>query len=267
MLDTCLIRNGFRTFQTATAQPVLAARLNLKPDLVILDVRQLRADTLEILANLRRQCDTPVVVVSECDLDREWVRALHAGADDYIVRPFNPEVVVVRLLAILRRSCAFAPARRLRVGMLGIDTEHRIACVRTSFGVEPISVTLAEFRLLAYMAKVPNHAFTRIELLNACVTDASASTRTIDDHMSRLRRKLMDAGYRTYWRVCAASAIDFENPATRGDDGQSYRLRRSGPCFSITACRATRTSNRYRETTPSREKISHLSPGEGSAAV
>ncbi|ONR07125.1 winged helix-turn-helix domain-containing protein [Burkholderia cenocepacia] len=44
------------------------------------------------------------------------------------------------------------------------------------------------------MAKVPNHAFTRIELLNACMTDASASTRTVDGHMSRLRRKLMDAG-------------------------------------------------------------------------
>ncbi|WP_322055564.1 response regulator transcription factor [Burkholderia cenocepacia] len=193
-LDTCLIRNGFRTFQTTTAQPVLAARLNLKPDLVILDVRQLRADILEMLANLRRQCDTPVVVVSERDLDKERVRALHAGADDYIVRPFNPEVVVARLLAILRRSCAFAPARRLRVGMLEIDMEHHVAYVRTSFGVEPMSVTLAEFRLLAYMAKVPNHAFTRIELLNACMTDASASTRTVDGHMSRLRRKLMDAG-------------------------------------------------------------------------
>ena len=70
-LDTCLIRNGFRTFQTTTAQPAFAARLNLKPDLVILDVRQLRADTLEILTELRRQCDTPVVVVSSCDLDRE----------------------------------------------------------------------------------------------------------------------------------------------------------------------------------------------------
>ncbi|CAB3764023.1 DNA-binding response regulator [Burkholderia puraquae] len=193
-LDTCLTRHGFRTFQTNTAEAVLATQLNLKPDLVILDIRELRADTLEVLADLRRQSDTPIVVVSECDLDRERLRALHAGADDYLVRPFNPEVVVARLLAMLRRAGALAPERRLRVGSLEIDTESYMACVRTSSGEAPVSVTLVEFRLLAHMAKLPNRAFTRIELLNACMADVSASTRTVDSHMSRLRRKLMAAG-------------------------------------------------------------------------
>ncbi|VWB52651.1 response regulator [Burkholderia lata] len=212
-LDTCLTRNGFRTFQTNTSQAVLATHLNLKPDLVILDVRELRADTLETLARLRRQSDTPIVVISACDLDRERLRALHAGADDYIVRPFNPDVVVARLLTMLRRSGTLAPERRLRVGTLEIDTESYMACVRTSSGEVPVSVTLVESRLLAHMARLPNRAFTRIELLNACMTDVSASTRTVDSHMSRLRKKLMVSG---------ASGI------LESVHGVGYRLRKPG---------------------------------------
>ena len=126
--------------------------------------------------------------MSACDRDGEQLRALHAGADDYIVRPFNPDVVVARLLAILRRSGALAPERRLRVGALEVDTESYMACVRTSSGETPVSVTLVEFRLLAHMARLPNRAFTRVELLDACMADVSASTRTVDSHMSRLRR-------------------------------------------------------------------------------
>ncbi|RQZ18721.1 DNA-binding response regulator [Burkholderia sp. Bp9031] len=213
MLDICLTRNGFRTFRTHASQALLATQLNLKPDLVIFDVRELRADTVEMLATLRRQSDTPIIVVSECDLDSERLRTLHAGADDYIVTPFNQEVLVARLLTILRRSGALAPARRLRVGMLEIDTESYMACVRTSTGEAPVSVTLVEFRLLAHMAKLPNRAFTRIELLNACMTDVGASTRTVDSHMSRLRRKLMASG---------ASGI------LESVHGVGYRLRKPG---------------------------------------
>lgn len=212
-LDTCLTRNGFRTFQTHPSQTVLATQLNLKPDLVILDVRELRADTLDMLARLRRQRDAPIVVMSACDRDGEQLRALHAGADDYIVRPFNPDVVVARLLAILRRSGALAPERRLRVGALEVDTESYMACVRTSSGETPVSVTLVEFRLLAHMARLPNRAFTRVELLDACMADVSASTRTVDSHMSRLRRKLVAAG---------ASGI------VESVHGVGYRLRKSG---------------------------------------
>ncbi|AOJ40454.1 two-component system response regulator [Burkholderia lata] len=212
-LDTCLTRNGFRTFQTNRSQTVLGTQLNLKPDLVILDVRELGADTLDLLARLRRQSDTPIVVISACDLDRAQLRALHAGADDYIVRPFNPDVIVARLRTVLRRSGALAPERRLRVGALEVDTESYMACVRTSSGETPVSVTLVEFRLLAHMARLPNRAFTRIELLNACMADVSASTRTVDSHMSRLRRKLAAAG---------ASGI------VESVHGIGYRLRKSG---------------------------------------
>ncbi|OXJ07137.1 response regulator transcription factor [Burkholderia sp. HI2500] len=212
-LDTCLTRNGFRTFQTHPSQTVLATQLNLKPDLVILDVRELRADTLDMLARLRRQSGAPIVVMTACDRDGEQLRALQAGADDYIVRPLNPDVVVARLLAILRRSGALAPERRLRVGALEVDTESYMACVRTSSGETPVSVTLVEFRLLAHMARLPNRAFTRVELLDACMADVSASTRTVDSHMSRLRRKLAAAG---------ASGI------VESVHGVGYRLRKSG---------------------------------------
>ncbi|KAG8149046.1 response regulator transcription factor [Burkholderia catarinensis] len=212
-LDTCLTRHGFRTFQTDASQTVLAMQLNLKPDLVILDVHELRAETVDMLARLRRQSDTPIVVVSARDLDSDRLRALRAGADDYLVRPFNPEVVVARLLTMLRRSGALAPERRLRVGTLEIDTESYMACVRTSAGEAPVPVTLVEFRLLAHMAKLPDRAFTRIELLNACMTDVSASTRTVDGHMSRLRRKLMASG--------ASGVLESVH-------GVGYRLRKPG---------------------------------------
>lgn len=194
ILDAYLKRDGFRTCRVADGQAVLDVQSHLKPDLILLDVKMPQKNGWDVLAELRRRCNTPVVVITAFDRDLDRLQALHAGADDYVVKPFNPAEVVARLRAILRRAGPPPTARMLRVGDLEIDTESYLARVRTESAEVPIALTLTEFRLLAHMARSPSRVFTRSELLDACMADVSALERTVDSHVSRLRRKLEQAG-------------------------------------------------------------------------
>ncbi|WP_334029809.1 response regulator [Burkholderia orbicola] len=194
ILDAYLKHDGFRTYRVADGQAVLDMQPHLKPDLILLDVKMPRKNGWDVLAELRRRDNTPVVVLTAFDRDLDRLQALHAGADDYIVKPFNPAEVVARLRAILRRSAAPPTLRMLRVGDLEIDTDSYLARVRTAGAEVPITLTLTEFRLLAHMARSPSRVFTRGELLDACMADVSALERTVDSHICRLRKKLEQAG-------------------------------------------------------------------------
>jgi two-component system response regulator AdeR len=133
--------------------------------------------------------------------DVEKLSALTIGADDYIVKPFNPLEVVARAKAVLRRTAARAgAASMLRVGALEIDLTAHAARIATAEGTgNPLDLTLTEFRILAHMARAPHKAFSRAEILDACLpADGEALERTVDSHVSKLRRKLEAAGVEGY---------------------------------------------------------------------
>ncbi|VBB16327.1 Phosphate regulon transcriptional regulatory protein phoB,DNA-binding response regulator CreB,Response regulator of citrate/malate metabolism,phosphate regulon transcriptional regulatory protein PhoB,Response regulator receiver domain [Burkholderia stabilis] len=194
ILDAYLTLDGFRTYRVADGQAVLDVQPHLQPDLIMLDVKLPHRSGWDVLAELRRRGNTPVVLLAAFDRDLDRLQALRSGADDYIVKPFNPAEVVARLRAILRRSNPPPTTRMLRVGDLEIDTESYLTRVRTRSAEVPITLTLTEFRLLAHMARSPSRVFTRGELLDACMADTSAMERTIDSHICRLRKKLEQAG-------------------------------------------------------------------------
>ncbi|WP_322022618.1 response regulator [Burkholderia sp. BCC1977] len=194
ILDAYLTHDGFRTYRVGNGQAVLDVQPHLVPDLILLDVKLPGRNGWDVLTELRRRGTTPVVVVTAFDRDIDRLHALGAGADDYIVKPFDPAEVVARLRAILRRARTPSAARTLRVGDLEIDTDSYLVRVRTESIDMPVSLTLTEFRLLAHMARAPNRVFTRGELLDACMADVSAMERTVDSHISRLRKKLDQAG-------------------------------------------------------------------------
>ena len=126
------------------------------------------------------------------DLDK--LSALRIGADDYVVKPFNPMEVVARVKAVLRRVHGADDTSIIRYGALEIDTNGYSATVSAA-GVKTIlDLTLTEYRLLAHMARNPRKVFSRGELVDACLPEGDALERTVDSHVSNLRRKLDSGG-------------------------------------------------------------------------
>jgi two-component system response regulator AdeR len=196
ILQAYLARAGFRTVHAGDGEQALLHERMLSPDLVLLDIRLPKRDGHAVLAELRARSSVPVIMATALDEDLEKLTALRIGADDYVVKPFNPVEVVARVQAVLRRTLGRAvSASRVRVGALEIDIDahalRRVAAEETRV----IPVTLTEFRILAHMARRPHRVFTRAELLDACLPeDGDALERTVDSHVSKLRRKLELAG-------------------------------------------------------------------------
>ena len=195
VISAYLEREGFRTVRAADGRTALDIHLALKPDLVMLDVQMPRMDGWEVLAELRRRGNTPVIMLTALDQDIDKLQALRIGADDYVVKPFNAVEVAARARAVLRRTAGSAGAL-LRVGAIEVDLESHIASVVPDGGDDPVilPLTLTEFRILSHMARAPKRAFSRSELVDACLPGGEALERTVDTHLSKLRRKLEDAG-------------------------------------------------------------------------
>ncbi|WP_440982187.1 response regulator [Shinella sumterensis] len=194
ILDAYLQREGFRTVLARDGRTALDLHLALKPDLVLLDVTMPRLDGWEVLAELRRRGGTPAIMITALDNDIDRLQGLRIGADDYVVKPFNPIEVVARAKAVLRRSGLATAGGVLRVGGLSIDLDGYQASFGTGDEAKPLALTLTEFRILAHMARNPGRVFTRGELVDACLPGSDALDRTVDSHISKLRKKLEHAG-------------------------------------------------------------------------
>ncbi|WP_426076278.1 response regulator [Janthinobacterium sp. PSPC3-1] len=190
-------RDGYRTAFALDGRQALAQHLALSPDLLLLDVQMPLCDGWEVLAQVRRRGDTPVIMLTARDQDADKLAALRVGADDYIVKPFNPAEVVARVAAVLRRSRArpaAVPPARLRCGPIEIDQESYAASVLHDGVASALNLTLTEFRLLAHLARTPRRVCSRLELLEACLPEGNTLERTVDSHVSKLRKKLEEAG-------------------------------------------------------------------------
>ena len=195
VLVAYLVREGYRTVAARDGQTALDLHLQLRPDLVLLDVKMPKHDGLDVLAELRRRGETPVIMVTALNEDLDKLTALRIGADDYVVKPFNPLEVVARVRTVLRRVRADRSGATLRVGALEIDPGQHIAQIaQPDGGVRALDLTPTEFRILCHMARAPRRAFARSELVDACLPEGEAMERTVDSHASNLRKKIADAG-------------------------------------------------------------------------
>jgi two-component system response regulator AdeR len=190
-----LEREGFRTVHAPDGRIALDLHLRLKPDLILLDVSMPRMDGWEVLAAVRQSSTTPVIMVTALDQDIDKLQALRIGADDYVVKPFNAVEVVARTKAVLRRTAGDRAGGVLRAGPLEIDQEaHEVRKIEADESVTRLALTLTEFRLLVHLAKNPHRVFSRGELVDACLPGSDALDRTVDSHVSKLRRKLARRG-------------------------------------------------------------------------
>jgi len=197
ILKAYLRREGLRTAWAANGRAALDMHQALKPDLLLLDVQMPQVDGWRVLSEVRTRATTPVIMVTAHDQDIDKLMALRVGADDYVVKPFNPAEVAARVQAVLRRSRGKdeTPADVLRIGTLEIDLEAFHARINQAGVQHPLPLPLTEFRLLAHLARAPRRVFSRGELITACLSsEGGVLERTVDSHMSKLRKKLEDAG-------------------------------------------------------------------------
>src|SRR5690606_38989201 len=189
-LVTALRNARYEVERAATAQRALGAA---PADVVLLDLGLPDADGFEVLRRLRDRPHTAVIAVTARAEERERVRGLRAGADDYVVKPFGIAELLARIEAVLRRTRtarAEAPAEpRLEIGPLSLDPGLREALL----GGEPVQLTRKEFDLLALLAARAPEVVARDAILDQ-VWGASweSSSRTLDTHIASLRGKLRD---------------------------------------------------------------------------
>lgn len=197
ILAAYLHREGLRSLHARDGLEALALHRSARPDLVLLDVQMPGMDGWTVLNTLRHRGDTPVIMLTALDQDLDKLTALRMGADDYVVKPFNPAEVAARVRAVLRRTLPARPAEApaiLRVGTLLIDTGHHSVHVEGDGYSHQLLLTLTEFKLLHCMALAPSRIFSRSELMHQCLPESEALERTVDSHVSKLRRKLDEVG-------------------------------------------------------------------------
>src|SRR5467141_880920 len=212
LVRTYLEREGFSVVTAADGRAALAAISESEPRLIVLDIMLPELDGLALMRILRGRSEVPIVLLSARGSTADRVYGIHEGADDYVVKPFSPAELVVRVKAVLRRSerAAARPKDRgtLQHGDLAIDLD-RLEVRRDR---RLISLTAAEFRLLTALIQAEGRVLTRQALLDALYgpVQGDALERTIDVHVGRLRDKLGEdvdrpryiatvrgAGYRT----------------------------------------------------------------------
>lgn len=188
-----LSRAGFRTVHAINGRKALEVHQTLKPDLVLLDVQMPLLDGWQVLSEIRHRGSTPVIMLTAMDQDIDKLMGLRIGADDYVVKPFNPAEVVARTQAVLRRSMQHGrqdDQRVLRAAPFEIDLDNHEVTVQQGTISHRLVLTLTEFRLLAQLVRAPRRVFSRAELLAACLPEGDALERTVDSHISKLRKKL-----------------------------------------------------------------------------
>ena len=188
--DVTLARDGDETQRLLKEQQF---------DLAVLDIMMPGPDGLQIIRNLRKRSETPVIFLSARSGDIDKVAGLQFGADDYVTKPFNPAELVARVQSVLRRSrVASEPSsEQISLGELAMDVQNRRATIKD----KPLTLTPKEFDLLVTFARFVNVTLDREKLLDLVWGTAFYSMRTVDVHIVRLRSKIEGSGLKieTVW--------------------------------------------------------------------
>jgi two-component system phosphate regulon response regulator OmpR len=195
LLKEYLARSGFRVTGAADAAGARRMLAQIDFDLMILDVMMPGEDGLALTRSIRAQAgpkaDTPILMLTARGLADERIAGLASGVDDYLAKPFEPQELVLRIEAILRRSGDRRPrpTPRLSLGRCAFDPGRG----ELLQGETPVRLTEAEANLLRRLAQTPHVAIDRLELAQGAgpAPDvADGAGRAVDIHVTRLRRKI-----------------------------------------------------------------------------
>ncbi|AXI48568.1 DNA-binding response regulator [Sulfitobacter sp. SK012] len=195
-LVALLTENHFNPVPMESSADFLVIRKSVDFDLVLIDLQLKGESGLELAMNIRRNSDLPIVMLTGRGDETDKIVGLEIGADDYLLKPFNPRELIARIRAVLRRygkSTAMSlPSpvsdQETALGRLVVDRVNKI--VSTQDGIV-VPLTNAEYRLLDFFLDRPNEVIPRVDLLAEIGSDLTRyMDRTIDVLILRLRRKI-----------------------------------------------------------------------------
>jgi two-component system phosphate regulon response regulator OmpR len=185
LLQRYLAEHGYHVTTAADAAEAKATLKSFAFDLMVLDVMMPGQDGVSLTTELRQVIELPILLLTALGETEDRVNGLAAGADDYLVKPFDPRELLLRIATILRRAAPATPEQRpLRFGALTYDPERQ----ELRRGEHPVHLTDAELSLLQILAEQPGLAISRYQLGER--SRISGSERAVDTQIARLRRKL-----------------------------------------------------------------------------
>ena len=188
-LRTNLAGHGFEVVTVASAAACLEAYERRRPDVIVLDLGLPDMDGTEVIRRVRETGSTPIIVLSVRGAERDKVDALHAGADDYVTKPFGVDELLARIRVALRHAAGPSSGAELvfHSGELEVDLEHR----RVLVGGEELHLTPTEYDLLRAFVSHPDKVLTDRMLLQAVWgPDYGDEIHYLHVYLARLRRKI-----------------------------------------------------------------------------
>ncbi|MGI6157147.1 MAG: response regulator transcription factor [Saccharofermentanales bacterium] len=215
LLKLYFVKDGFDVHACYTGDAVLPMVKATDPDVIILDLMLPGMDGFDVMRELRRTSDVPVLMLTARGDTLDKVVGLELGADDYILKPFEPKELLARVKAVLRRT------RRQRAPIAD-DAEAAVETVRykdllvdrltytVEIGGQPVDMPPKELELLYFLASHPNRVFTRDQILeHVWGMDYFGEPRTVDVHIKRIREKL-DAIDHPDWQIKTVWSVGYK---------------------------------------------------------
>lgn len=188
LLRIYLDKDGFETVSAYDGEEAISLFREYHPDLILLDIMLPKMDGRQVCREIRKNSDTPIIMLTAKGETFDKVLGLDLGADDYIVKPFEAKEVIARVKAVLRRSHPVSPdLKEVRYDKLVINLSNYVMLVNDV----QVDTPPKELELIFHLASNPNRVFTRNQLLDEVWGfDYCGDTRTVDVHVKRLREKL-----------------------------------------------------------------------------
>jgi two-component system KDP operon response regulator KdpE len=186
-LRTSLDAHGYEVYEAATGEDAILKTVNIRPDLIIMDLGLPGIDGIEVTRRIREWTQTPIVILSVQNQDTDKIEALDAGADDYLTKPFSVGELTARLRVAMRHVRQVEPELVFVTGKLRVDIVARVVTVDG----EEIQLTPTEYDLLKVLIQYAGRVLTHQQLLKEVRGSGfQAETHLLRVHMSNLRRKI-----------------------------------------------------------------------------
>jgi DNA-binding response OmpR family regulator len=201
LIEIYLQKEGYKVFKAYNGKDAIKVFGEKQIDLIVLDVMMPQMDGYEVLKEIRKNSQVPILMLTAKGETFDRVLGLELGADDYMVKPFEPKELIARIRAVLRRYKPQTQKRAIEFANLIIDADSYIVVYKGN----EVEMPPKEFELLYFLGSNPNKVFTRDQLLyEVWGYDYPGDSRTVDVHVKRIREKLYEENewqIKTVWGV------------------------------------------------------------------
>ena len=207
LLRLYLLKEGFETTVCYDGEAALKLALEIKPDLILLDVMLPKLDGWQVCRNIRKESNVPIIMITAKSETFDRILGLELGADDYVTKPFDTKEVIARVKSVLRRSFPddTNAIKEVSYDKLIINLTNYELIVNS----QKIDTPPKELELIYHLASNPNRVYTRDQLLDEVWGfDYYGDSRTVDVHVKRLREKL--EGVSDKWQLKTVWGVGYK---------------------------------------------------------